>query len=121
MAQKKSANSAEKTQSQYDVDKGATDFDLQEHAERLKQYRKTWPTELKLRTRFAYILVVLVGLSNAVTFSIFFLLGFRLYDFHLSDTVVVAIVSATVAELASMFYIILRYLFPELPRKHTKS
>jgi len=99
----------------WDIDDKATDLWLQEKEERLKRLKETWPVELALRTRFAYILVILVGISNAVTLTIFFLLGFSISGFHLSDTVVVAIISATVAELASMFYIILRYLFPEPP------
>ena len=99
--------------SDWDIAEKKASLKLQEQEERLRQLRETWPSELALRKRFATILVILVGISNAVTLTIFFLLGFKVGGFHLSDTVVVAIISATVAELASMFYIILRYLFPE--------
>ncbi len=66
---------------------------------------------LRLRVQFAYIMVGLVGLSNLGTMIVLFLLGFHVSGFDLSDTVVVAAISATVAELASVFLIIVKFLF----------
>jgi hypothetical protein len=66
----------------------------------------------KMRLRFAYLLVGLVAISNAVTLLLLFFLGFKVKGFYLSDTIIVAVISATVAELASLFIIILKYLFP---------
>ncbi len=66
---------------------------------------------LRLRVRFAYIMIGLVGMSNLVTLIILVLLGFHVSGFDLSDTVVVAAISATVAELASVFLIIVKFLF----------
>ncbi len=56
-------------------------------------------------------MIGLVGASNVVTLIILLLLGFRVFAFDLSDTVVVAAISATVAELASVFLIIVKFLF----------
>lgn len=74
----------------------------------------------KMRLRFAYLLVVLVAISNIVTLAILFFAGFAYKGFTLSDTVIVAVISATVAELASLFIIILKYLFPS-PKEKSDS
>lgn len=75
----------------------------------------------KMRLRFAYILVGLVSTSNAATLTILFFLGFKIGGFTLDNSVVIAIISATVAELASLFIIILRYLFPRDATKPEES
>ncbi len=111
----KDSNKRETELRTFDLDEEARELIFKEKKEELEKLKKTWPLELKLRRHFAYILVILVGVSTVASLTILFFLGFKVCGFHLSDTVVIAIISATVAELASLFYIILRYLFPQPP------
>ena len=46
-----------------------------------------------------------------MTLGILLFAGFKIGGFELSDTVIVSAISATVAELASIFLIIVKYLF----------
>jgi len=111
----KDSNKRETEMRTFDLDEEARELIFKEKKEELEKLKKTWPLELKLRRHFAYILVILVGVSTVASLTILFFLGFKVWGFHLSDAVVIAIISATVAELASLFYIILRYLFPQPP------
>lgn len=80
--------------------------------EDLQQQRKEeFEVNIKLRRQFAYVMVVLVGISNLITLAILLLDGFGLLGFDLSDAVILAAIGATVAELASIFLIIVKYLF----------
>lgn len=86
-------------------------LELRYQEEKIEKLSQEWRENLTLRKRFAYIMAILVGLSNLATLVLIFLLGFKIHNFQLSDTVVVAVISATVAELASIFLIIIKYLF----------
>jgi len=120
MAQKKELNQPGKVEHVIDVpkypsevlrvDPTPVELDLVKTQKALLELRSREVT-LRLRVQFAYFMVGLVGLSNLGTLVILFLLGFQVAGFDLSDTVVVAAISATVAELASVFLIIVKFLF----------
>jgi len=120
MAQKKKLNQPGKVEHVIDVpkypsevlrvDPTPVELDLVKTQKALLELRSREVT-LRLRVQFAYFMVGLVGLSNLGTLVILFLLGFQVAGFDLSDTVVVAAISATVAELASVFLIIVKFLF----------
>jgi hypothetical protein len=60
----KDSNKRETELRTFDLDEEARELIFKEKKEELEKLKKTWPLELKLRRHFAYILVILVGVST---------------------------------------------------------
>ena len=66
---------------------------------------------VKLRKTMTWFLLVTYGAANLTAIVLLFFNGFGLTT--LSDTVLVAVLTATVAELAGIVIVVAQYLFPQ--------
>jgi hypothetical protein len=67
-------------------------------------------TDITLRKRMAYWLLVLFSVNTAGALAIVFFVGFGLMN--LSEKVIMSVLGATVVEAAAMLFTVTKYLFP---------
>jgi len=66
--------------------------------------------DLELRTMFGKVLLGIAIVANLVTITLVTLTAFNLAQ--LSDKLLIALISSTVAELAGLVLVVAKYLFP---------
>lgn len=89
-----------------DVQNGSS-LEDEEKRERIRGLRQN----IDERKHYAkYLFWFLVGHMGLV-FLILFLNGFFLFGFLLSDTVIIALITTTTANVLTMFYFVVKYLF----------
>jgi hypothetical protein len=67
-------------------------------------------TDITLRKRMAYWLLVLFSINTASAITMVFFVGFGLMN--LSEKVIMSVLGATVVEAAAMLFTVTKYLFP---------
>jgi len=81
--------------------------DLDKEAEQLGPAKEL---ELQLRRWLGRVLIVLLALVNVAAFGLVYLAGFQVVT--LTPSVLIAVITATVADLAGIVIIMAKYLFP---------
>lgn len=64
------------------------------------------------RKKYACYLFWLMVVYLVLTFGLLYIDGFRLLDFYLSDSVLIALITTTTANVIALFVLVVKYLFP---------